>query len=238
MANAIRVTTGKARLSYVSLLSPMQDQSGKMKYRVTVLLPKSDTASKMEIDRAIAQAIEDAKATTWKGFVPPNVSIPIHDGDGVRPSGEPFGPECKGCWVFTASTNADPSRPGPQVVDAQIQPILNASEVYSGMYGRVSFAVKAYDVAGKKGIAFYLGNVQKLADGEPLTSSYSAASDFGGAAPQYQTPAQAQYQVPVQQQYQAPVQQQYQQPSPQQIQQYSGKIDPITGQPVPSYLGM
>lgn len=232
MAKGFRVTTGKARLSYVNLLSPAQDQSGKMKYRVTVLLPKSDVASRALIDSAVAQAIEEAKSTIWKNVVSPNVSIPIHDGDGVRPSGEPFGPESKGCWVFTASTNADPSRPAPQVVDAQAQPIMNAAEVYSGMYGRVSFTVKAYDVAGKKGITFYLGNVQKLADGEPLTSSYSAAEDFGVTSPQ------PQYQAPVQSQYQAPVQAQYQQPSPQQIQQYSGQVDPITGQPVPAYLGM
>lgn len=227
MAKGIRVTTGKARLSYVNILSPVQDQNGNMKYRVTVMLPKSDVASKAAIDRAIAQAIEEAKSTLWKGFVPPNVATPVHDGDGVRPSGEPFGPECKGHWVFTASTNANSSRPGPQVVDAQLQPILNATEVYSGMYGRVSITVKAYDVAGKKGIAFYLGNVQKLADGEPLTSSYNAADDFGGVSPQLQP----QQQAPVQQH-----QQQYQQPSPQQIQQYG--VDPITGQPVPAYLGM
>lgn len=26
--------------------------------------------------------------------------VPIHDGDGVRENGTPFGPECKGCWVI------------------------------------------------------------------------------------------------------------------------------------------
>jgi hypothetical protein len=67
-----------------------------------------------------------------------------------------------------------------------------------------------------------LGNVQKLADGDPLSGRTSAADDFGGNnsynpnqqgqfQPQtYQTPAQPQYQQP-QQQYQAPVQPQTQQ---------------------------
>ena len=32
----------------------------------------------------------------------------LYDGDGTRPSGEPFGPECKGHWVITASGKQKP----------------------------------------------------------------------------------------------------------------------------------
>ena len=58
---------------------------------------------------------------------------PMHDGDGTRPNGEPFGEECKGHMVMTAS-----SKQRPEVVDANCQAILNPAEVYAGCYGRVS----------------------------------------------------------------------------------------------------
>lgn len=67
---------------------------------------------------------------------PPIVPTPVYDGDGVRPSdGMPFGDECKGHWVFTASAKIDYP---PEVVDRMGNPIINQSEVYSGMYGRVN----------------------------------------------------------------------------------------------------
>ena len=54
------------------------------------------------------------------------------------------------------------SKQAPQIVDRQVQPILDQSEVYSGCYGRVSITFYAYNSNGNKGIAAGLGNVQKL----------------------------------------------------------------------------
>lgn len=228
-----KVVTGQVRLSYVALNMPKTDLNGNLKYSVTALLPKSDIQTKAAIDRAIAEAVEVGRSGKWNGLVPPNVPHPIHDGDGVKQDGSPFGDECKGHWVFTASTNADPSRPKPEVVDANRQPILDATQIYSGMYGRVSVTFAPYFNAGKKGVGCYLNHVQKLADGEPLAGTKaSAEDDFGGAPaypqqPQYQQPVQPQY--PQQPMYQAPAQPQYQQPVQPQYQQ--PQIDPITGLP-------
>ena len=41
-------------------------------------------------------------------------------------------------------------------------PIINQSEVYSGMYGRVNVTFYPYVFGGKKGIGCGLGPVQKL----------------------------------------------------------------------------
>ena len=240
-----KVITGKVRFSYVALLNPRNDLNGNSKYSVTALLPKSDIQTKQAIDAAIAQAIEEGRNGKWNGVVPPVVPTPIHDGDGVRLDGSPFGDECKGCWVFTASTNADPTKPRPEIVGPDLQPIMSATEVYSGMYGRLSVNFAPYFSAGKKGIGCYLNNVQKLEDGEPLAGTKASASeDFGSgqaaygqpAQPQYGQPAQPQYGQPAQPQYtQQPAQPQYtQQPAqPQYIQQPAQpQIDPITGQPI------
>ena len=210
-----KVITGKVSFSYVELLNPRNDLNGNSKYSVTALLPKSDIQTKQAIDTAITQAIEEGRNGKWNGVVPPVVPTPIHDGDGVRLDGSPFGDECRGCWVFTASTNADPTRPRPEIVGPDLQPIMSATEIYSGMYGRLSITFAPYFSAGKKGIGCYLNNVQKLEDGEPLAGTKASASeDFGSGQSAY-----------VQPQYGQQVQPQYGQPA-------QAQIDPITGQPI------
>ncbi|WP_309479102.1 DUF2815 family protein [Brevibacillus agri] len=241
------VTTGEVRLSYVNLFTPRANQPGQEpKYSVTVLIPKSDVATKQRIDAAIAAAINKGVQTVWAGARPPQPKIPIYDGDGLRPNGEAFGPECKGHWVLTAS-----SKQQQQVVDANLNPIINQTEVYSGMYGRVNINFFPYNNSGNRGIGAGLGPVQKLRDGEPLGGRVSAEQAFGSAPvppqPGYgapQQPAAAYGQQPQQtygypqQGYGVPAaqppQQGYGQPpvQPPAYPQQPGQIDPITGKPL------
>ena len=66
----------------------------------------------------------------------------------------------------------------PGIMDADRNPILTRSEVYSGVYGRASISFYAFNSSGNKGIACGLNNLQKLRDGEPLGGKASAESDF------------------------------------------------------------
>lgn len=237
-----RIVTGEVRFNFVSLLKPREDQyGGAPKFSATILVPKSDLDTKAKMDAAIEAAKQKGQAEKWNGVIPPVVSIPVHDGDGVKPSdGMPFGEECKGHWVFTATTGVDYP---PKVVDAQLNPIMDATEVYSGMYGKIALNFNPYAFQGKKGIGVYIStNVQKTRDGEPLGASAPAAdSDFGPAqpAPQgygQQAPQQYQQAPPVQQpNYGQPAPQgqpQYQQAPPVQQGQPQQQFDPITGQPI------
>ena len=241
MSNPAAITTGQVRLSYVHIFKPYAGQPGQEpKFSATVLIPKTDFATKQRIDAAINAAITDAVSSKWNGARPPQISTPLQDGDGLRRNGEPFGPECKGHWVINAS-----SKQQPPVCDLALNPIINQTEVYSGMYARVNLNFFGFFNSGNKGIGCGLNAVQKVADGEPLGGGVSVQSAFGdssGFTPQapMQQPVQ-QYQ-PVQQaapqQYQAPVQQ-YQPPMQQPVQQYqpamqqpAQQIDPITGLPV------
>jgi len=256
-----KVVTGEVRLSYVHLVKPYSNQPGQPeKFSVTLLIPKSDIVTKQKIDAAIQAAIQQGIKDKWNGVKPPIVAVPIYDGDGTRPSdGMPFGEECKGHWVMTAST-----KQRPEVVDINLQPILNETEIYSGMYGRVSINFFPYAVQGKKGIGCGLNNVQKLRDGEPLGGRSSATDDFGdlpvpgesyaqpavspygagGTISNPVSPQQPQYQH-IQQGYltgsaypqQNYAQPQYQQPQQaaypqQQYQKTAPQIDPITGKPM------
>lgn len=176
-------TTGEVRMSFVHLSKPYAYQPGMPeKYSVTCLLPKTDTATKARMDQAIQLATQKGVQDKWSGIAPPNIPNPVWDGDGVKSDGTPFGPECKGCWVFTASTGADNR---PEVVDTAGNPIINMSDLYSGMYGRVNINAFPYFSAGKKGIGFGLGPVQKTRDGEALGGGrVTAAAAFGAPAGQ------------------------------------------------------
>ena len=177
------VTTGEARLSYVHLFKPYAHQPGaEEKFSCTILVPKSDTATKARIDTAIEAAKQKGISGKWNGVCPPIVPTPVHDGDGVRPSdGMPFGAECKGHWVFTANTSVDYP---PEVVDQNGNPMINQSEMYSGVYAMVNVEFFPYMFGGKKGIGCSLGPVKKVRDGEPLGGSApTAAQAFGAPQP-------------------------------------------------------
>jgi len=171
------LTTGKVRLSYVHVWEPQTPQSGgDPKYSVTILIPKNDVNTLNAIYAEMENVKQSGISSVWGGNLPPIVKSPLYDGDGVRPSGEPFGPECRGHMVITAS-----SKTQPQIVDLNVQPILNRADVYSGCYGRVNINFFAYNQAGNKGLGCGLNCIQKVEDGEPLAGGVSAQEAFGGS---------------------------------------------------------
>ncbi len=64
------------------------------------------------------------------------------------------------------------------MVDRNVKPILDQSEVYSGCYGAISVTFYGYNSNGNRGIAAGLGNIQKLRDGESLGGRVNAAEEF------------------------------------------------------------
>ena len=180
---ATKVLTGEVRISYANLVTPRaSQQGGEPKYSVTLLIPKTDTATLNDIASSINAAYEDGVSRKWGGAHPQKKEL-LHDGDGLRPSGLPFGDECKGHYVLTASTKNKPQVVGIDNINCELAP----NDIYSGMYARVSLNFFPYDTSGSKGVGCGLGNVLKIRDGEPLAGGASAASDFadlGNAAPQ------------------------------------------------------
>lgn len=174
------VVTDKVRMSYVHVFAPYQKEGqSEAKYSMTVLLPKSDSATMSRITQALEAARQQGIQSCWNGL---NVQAQpsIYDGDGLRPKDQtPFSPECKGHWVINCS-----SKRKPQVVDANGNFIIDESAVYSGCYGRVSLDFYPYSNTGGKGITIQLGNVQKLADGDMLGGGATAEQDFGATGNQ------------------------------------------------------
>lgn len=169
-----KVVTGKVRLSYCYLYEPREALGGgEPKFEVTGLIPKSDTATVRKIVEAEKEAEEKYRLKNGNASLPAKPRLPLRDGDGLRDNGEPYGPECKGCYVLKAR-----SKTKPVIVDSFGNPITNPGEVYSGCYGRLSLNFFGYNTAGSKGIGAAVLAVQKLHDGDPLGGAYGSADDF------------------------------------------------------------
>ena len=163
-----KVVTGEVRLSYAHIWEPSAIEGNDPKYSVSVIVSKNDK----ETLRAIKEAVEEAKETgkgKWNGKIPAVLKTPLRDGDVERPDDEAYA----GCYFFNAS-----SKNKPGIVDENVQPILDQSEVYSGCYARVSVNFYAYNANGNKGVAAGLGNIQKIKDGDSLGGATRAEDDF------------------------------------------------------------
>ena len=173
-ANPTKVITGvKTRWSYANVWEPKSINGGAPKYSVSLIIPKSDVKTVTALKNAI-QAAYDEGQSKLKGSsksVPALSSIknPLRDGDLERPDDETY----KDSYFINAN-----SATAPGIVDAARQPILEHSEVYSGVYGRASINLYAFNSNGNKGIACGLNNLQKISDGEPLGGKTRAEDDF------------------------------------------------------------
>lgn len=163
-----KVVTGKVRLSYAHVWEPKADQQGNLKYSASLIIPKNDKKTLSDI-KAACEAVKQTSAAKWGGKVPPNLKMPLRDGDVDRPDDEAYA----GCYFVNANSNQQPG-----IVDKSVKPILDQSEVYSGCYARVSINFFAFNTSGNKGIGCGLNNIQKLADGDPLSGRARAEDDF------------------------------------------------------------
>ena len=169
--SATKVVTGKCRLSYVNVFEPRAAKPGQTaKYSLCVLIPKSDIDTINKIKAAVKAAAE-AGVATLGGKIPAGLKSPLRDGDAERDSAE-----YKGHYFINCN-----SKQKPGIVDANVRQILDQDEVYSGCYGRVAINFYAYNQEGNKGIGAGLQNVQKVADGEPLSGRSRAEDDFTAA---------------------------------------------------------
>ena len=172
--NPLKVVTGPdTRFSYVNAWEPKSINGGTPKYSVSLIIPKSDTKTIQRVKTAIEAAYNEGESKL-KGngrTVPPLTSLktPLRDGDLERPDD----PVYANAYFVNANNNS-----APGIVDVNCQPILERSEIYSGVYGRASVNFYAFNTNGNKGIACSLNNLQKIRDGEPLGGKSNAEDDF------------------------------------------------------------
>ena len=157
------------RISFANIWEPKAINGGDEKYSVSCLIPKSDKKTIARIQKAVEAAKEDGKTRKWSGKIPPNLKLPLRDGDIDRPDDENY----EDCYFLNAS-----SKDAPQVVDRKVNPVLDPMMVYSGCYCNVSVNFYAFNANGNRGVAAGLGNIQFVRDGERLSGKASADADF------------------------------------------------------------
>lgn len=171
MARELKATEVRVpcRISYAHLIETDKNDN----YSVSLLIPKTDTKTLAEINKAIDAAITDGKSklANKEGFINKKMlKLPLRDADEEDNTSADY----QGNMFFNAK-----SKRRPQVVDRHKEMIYRAEEIYSGCYCNVMVNFYAFAVEGNKGIAAGLGNVQKIKDGDRLGfGGYSADADF------------------------------------------------------------
>lgn len=172
--NPMKVITGpNTRWSYANVWEAKSINGGTPKFSVSLIIPKSDTKTVDKIKAAIEAAYKEGETKLkGNGKTVPALSViktPLRNGDLERPDDE--------AYADSYFVNAN-SATAPGIVDSNLDPILDRSEVYSGVFGRASISFYAFNSNGNKGIACGLNNLQKIRDGESLGGKAKAEDDF------------------------------------------------------------
>lgn len=170
-----KVITGEVRLSFVHLIEPAEDLNGNLKYSTMAIIPKSDKATIEALHAAEEAAIQEALNKRFEGKRPAKLKLVLRDADEELDLDKY--PYAKGCMFMNVS---DKTRPG--IVDANLQPVIDPEEVYSGVWARLSVNAYAYNSQGTKGVTFFLNNVMVLGKGEALAGGATAEDDFSAFA--------------------------------------------------------
>ena len=167
METATQMTTGTARLSYPQLWEAKSFKGGKPKFSATLLIPKTDKKTLDRIKSCVEAAKADGKDKSWKGSIPKDLDLPLHDGDADFNAGKK-GEECKGHFYLNAKSEMK-----PVVLDEKGDEMLRQADVYAGCYVKAAINFFPYNNAGK-GVGVGLNAIKKVKEGEPFSSRPSA----------------------------------------------------------------
>jgi hypothetical protein len=151
----INLTLPTGRLAYPVLFEQkFNELKQKAEWAVTMLFDKKT---------ADLSKLKQTMITAAKNEFGPDVDLKTLDLKRIIDGDTKDRGEYAGQWVVKAATRLK----APGVVDAQLNKILDPSEIYSGVYANVNVTVKAY-TQPNKGVTLYLNHVQKVKDGEPI----------------------------------------------------------------------
>lgn len=148
------------RFSYPKLFK--RDDNGK--YSMQLLIPKDNKQATKAVFDAVEAAKLEGKDRLGKNYQ--SVKSTIHDGDGEKPTGGEYNPECHDCYVMNVS-----SKDKPEIIVGRDKLPAEEDDIRPGDWGCVELNFKAYNTGGNKGITAYLNRVWKTKDGERLGGS-------------------------------------------------------------------
>ncbi len=165
MANKSRIII-PCRAAYLNCWRPTTQYGGDPRYSLTAIIPKEDEETLKMINDAIEHT-RDHSLDKWGGRLPGKLNYPLKDGD-----------ESENSIYHNAYYMNMKSKDQPQIVDRNVKAITDQTEVYSGCYIRVSCTIYAYSFGPAKGLACWLGNIQKIRDAPALGGRKTASEEF------------------------------------------------------------
>lgn len=171
-----KVNTPEFRAAFPNVFVPRRNELSQAdEYSVVALFaPGADLAALKAAARAAVIKKWGADQSKW----PPNLKSPFRD------QGERKKQNDAGQWVLPDGYAEGAifinlkSKQKPGVVNQNVEEIIDSSEFYGGCYARASVNAYAYDQKGNKGVAFGLGNIQKIKDGDPFGNRTKPQDDF------------------------------------------------------------
>ena len=136
---------------------------------MSLVIPKSDVETIGKIRAAIEEAKQNGISSKWGGKIPPNLKLPLRDGDVERPDDAAYANS-----YFVNATSYE--KPG--IVDRKRIPLTDPLSIYSGCYVRASINFYPFNTNGLRGISAGLQNLQFWCDGEPLNGRVKAEDEF------------------------------------------------------------
>lgn len=166
------------RVSYLNAFEAKPNPSGKLKFSVSALIPKSDTQGVADIKKHIKAAVEAGIANNK--FTAKQVSLlrlPLRDGDAEFEAGT-RGPEYKGHWFFNASSDSAPGIVKAVKGSAPV-PLFDQDELFSGCFCRLDVNFFPYNQAGNRGVGVGFNNLMLVRQGDRLDGRVAAEDAFG-----------------------------------------------------------
>lgn len=172
-----KITTPKFRVGFQNVLKGKKTDQGDTKRDLTMVFEPGTDLS------ALQAAADEAAKEEWGAKTKYKSPLLRHTATGD--DGERYCDKSPDLYVddddaiFVRST----SYKSVGVVDGQNnnEDIFEGEDFYSGCYARATIVAKTWENKNKKGVSFYLNNVQKLADGERIASGgerVDAKDDF------------------------------------------------------------
>ena len=163
--------TPEAIISYPFLFNPRANDEGKLKYSCALVFPAGTDLSKLK--QAVLDAAEEKFGTKAAELIrTKKIHTPFRDDWAAK--GYP-----EGSTFINVTTEKKPGivsiYKGP---DGKPAPIVDSEQIYAGCIVIASVVAKYFEAKGKKGITFYLNNLQKRRDGERLDGRMKAEDEF------------------------------------------------------------
>lgn len=162
----ITFVTPKFRMNFPKLFAAESYAGGEPKYKVEMLVKKSDYAKWKPIKDYVDSLIKEI----WPKGVPKNFLYPFKDGDTEKPGNASYGDH-----MYANAKRAE-KLGQPLVFDAAKQEVIDPAEAYSGRWAKAIISVYAY-TKGSQGVSFGLQKIQLLDHDEPIGGSRDTSAD-------------------------------------------------------------